>query len=73
MPVVTEEKVFVTKVMLEKDELIDLFNKNVEALKGRGSIGEKDKYSIQVFSKRNAEVCEDIGSIVITKVRETSL
>ena len=67
---VKEQEVTVTEVKLDKEELVELFVQNIEALKEYGALDDKFSYKFTLVTDRDGG---DIAHITLTKVRERSL
>jgi len=73
MPVISEDKWTITRAKFDKEELIQLFTKNIEAFKESGALGDEYKYTVRVFDGTGSKVCDDINDITVVRVKERSL
>tara|TARA_R100000700_G_C3080897_1_gene86643 strand:- start:188 stop:397 length:210 start_codon:yes stop_codon:yes gene_type:complete len=67
---IKEQEVTVTEVKLNKEELVELFVQNIEALKEYGALDDKFSYKFTLVTDESGG---DIAHITLTKVRERSL
>ena len=67
---IKEQEVTVTEVKLNKEELVELFVQNIEALKEYGALDDKFSYKFTLVTDESGD---DIAHITLTKVRERSL
>ena len=70
---VKEQEVTVTEVKLDKEELVELFVQNIEALKEYGALDDKFSYKFTIILTDGDKSGGDIAQITLTKVRERNL
>ena len=67
MPVTEQEEEIRIKTTVKKEELIELFEKNVCGLSNSKSLGDDVRYSFYVYDRANQQVCNDVYSVQLIK------
>tara|TARA_R110002020_G_scaffold388394_2_gene599066 strand:+ start:175 stop:396 length:222 start_codon:yes stop_codon:yes gene_type:complete len=67
MPVTEQEEEIRIKTTVKKEELIELFEKNVCGLSNSKSLGDDVRYSFYVYDRADRQVCNDVYSVQIIK------
>ena len=67
MPITEQEEEIKVKTTIKKEELIELFEKNVCGLSNSKSLGDNVQHSIVVYDRADREVCNDVHSVQLIK------
>ena len=67
MPVTEQEEKIKIKTTIKKEELVELFEKNVCGLSGSKSLGDDVRYSFVVYDRADRQVCNDVYSVQLIK------
>jgi len=67
MPVTEQEEEVKIKTTVKKEELIELFEKNICGLSDSKSLGDDIKYSFYVYDRADRQVCNDVYSVQLIK------
>ena len=67
MPVTEQEEEIRIKTTVKKEELIELFEKNVCGLSNSKSLGDDVRYSFYVYDRADRQGCNDVYSVQIIK------
>lgn len=67
MPITEQEEEIKVKTTIKKEELIELFEKNVCGLSNSKVIGDDVRYSFAVYDRADRQVCNDVYSVQLIK------